>query len=153
MEGHPARRHEAHRASRFRLIAVSGLLALVAGIAVEGASAHAAPVFAPPNPALTFGKASHAFVYPFGMAWDPTTPGGGSLMVDDYTNYNIKRFSPAGAWTNTYGNKQVIQEQPSGIAVNPTNGDYVVAFAFDGFGYKQFDKNGVLECTANIGQQ
>src|SRR5580704_13420372 len=87
----------ARRFSRIRLIAVSGAMALTAGIAVEGASAHAGPVFTAPVPALTIGHASTAFVYPFGLAWDPTVsdstdPGVGSLLATDYTNYNIKRF-------------------------------------------------------------
>ena len=33
-------------------------------------------------------------------------------------------------------------EQPSEIAVNPTNGNFVVAFAFNGYGYAQFNNQG-----------
>src|SRR5580704_16496757 len=82
-----------HGFSRVRLVAVSGLLALTAGLAVEGSTAHAARVskpaaplaFTAPTPVTTIGKASKAFVYPFSMAWDPTVsdstaPGTGSLM-------------------------------------------------------------------------
>jgi sugar lactone lactonase YvrE len=143
----------ARRFSRIRLIAVSGAMALTAGIAIEGASAQAGPVFTAPVPALTIGHASTAFVYPFGLAWDPTvsngTPGG-SLLATDYTNYNIKRFGADGAYMTSYS-QAPIHEQPSSVAVNPTNGDYVVAFAFDGYGYEQFSSTGSLECTANIG--
>src|ERR1019366_1556944 len=138
----------ARRSSRIRLIALSGVMALTAGIAIEGASAHAAPVFTAPVPALTIGHASTAFIYPFGLAWDPTS--GGSLLATDYTNYDIKRFSASGTYTNSYSIAP-IYEQPSIVAVNPTDGSYVVAFAFDGYGYEQFSSNGTLVCTANIG--
>jgi tripartite motif-containing protein 71 len=143
------------RFSRIRLIAVSGAMALTAGIAIEGASAQAGPVFTAPVPALTIGHANTAFVYPFGLAWDPTVsdstdPGVGSLLATDYTNYNIKRFGADGTYMTSYS-QAPIHEQPSSVAVNPTNGDYVVAFAFDGYGYEQFSSTGSLECTANIG--
>jgi tripartite motif-containing protein 71 len=150
------REHGARPLSRARLMAFSGVMAVTAGVAVAGTSAHAAPTFTAPTGALTIGHASKAFVYPFGMAWDPTVsdstaPGTGSLMVDDYTNYNIKRFGSDGTTMNTYESKGTgttqIGEQPSGVAVNPTNGDFVVAFAFDGYGYKQYSTNGTFECS------
>ena len=93
---------------------------------------------------MTIGGPGTAFVYPFGEAWDPTTFTQGSnvydgtLLVDDYNNYDIKRFAADGAWLATYSSKGKGQgqfsEQPSGVAVDPTNGDFVVAFAFDGYG-------------------
>jgi DNA-binding beta-propeller fold protein YncE len=144
------RSNRARRFARIRLTALSGVLALTAAIGIAGANAHAAPTFAPPPPGNTIGKASTAFIYPFGLAWDPTTPGG-SLLATDYTNYDIKRFSASGTYTNSYSIAP-IYEQPSSIAVNPTNGTYVVAFAFDGFGYEQFSTSGKLLCTANLGQ-
>jgi sugar lactone lactonase YvrE len=167
-----------HGFSRVRLIAVSGLLALTAGLAVEGSTADAARVskpaapatFTAPTPVMTIGKASKAFVYPFSMAWDPTvsdsTAPGGSLLVDDYTNYNIKRFGSDGTYMTSYEKKGTnmaagqIGEQPSGIsvdpAVDPVNGqagNFVVAFAFDGFGYSEYSSNGTFICNANIGEE
>lgn len=150
-----SREHGARRVSRIRRIAVSSTIAVTGGIAVEGANVHASPTFTAPTAVLTIGHASKAYVYPFGMAWDPTTsdstaPGTGSLMVDDYTNYNLKRFGSDGVPMATYESKgrgaSQIGEQPSGIAVNPTNGDFVVAFAFDGYGYKQYTKDGTPMC-------
>ena len=158
-----------HGFSRLRLVAMSGLLALTAGLAVEGTSADAArtsgpaapATFTAPTPVMTIGKASKAFVYPFSMAWDPTNDyagqPNGTLMVDDYTNYNIKRFSPSGTYLTTYEKKGTkpgnIGEQPSGISVDPTNGNFVVAFAFNGFGYNEYTSNGTPVCTANIGEE
>ena len=140
------------RSSRIRLIALSGVVA-VTGLAAAGsaAGAKAGAAFSPPTFNMNIGKPGPAFVYPFGMAWDPTTSGGsgsvpGSLLVDDYNNYNVKRFASDGSYMTTYsskGNKPgQFSEQPSEIAVNPTDGSFVVAFAFNGYGYAKFDKTG-----------
>ena len=140
--------------SRIRLIASSGVVAMTAiAAALTGAAAnvHAAPVFTAPKYNMSIGKAGGAFVYPFGMAWDPTVSDStgtepGSLLVDDYNNYDVKRFGSDGAYMATYSSKGKkpgqFSEQPSEIAVNPTNGNFVVAFAFNGYGYAQFNNQG-----------
>ena len=38
------------------------------------------------------------------------------------------------------------------MAVDPANGDFVVAFAFDGYGYMEFTQSGQWIRTVNIGQ-
>ena len=141
------------RSSRIRLIALSGVVA-VTGLAAAGgaaAGAKAASTFTQPTFNMTIGKPGPAFVYPFGMAWDPTTSGGGgsepgSLLVDDYNNYNIKRFASDGSYMTSYSSKGKkpgqFSEQPSEIAVDPTDGSFVVAFAFNGYGYAKFDRTG-----------
>ena len=145
------------RASRIRLIASSGVVAATALTAVLAGggmgTAQAAPTFTNPTFNMNIGTPGHSFVYPFGMAWDPTVSDStgtqpGSLLVDDYVNYNVKRFGSDGAYMSTYSSKGTkpgqFNEQPSEIAVNPTNGNFVVAFAFNGYGYDQFNSAGTF---------
>lgn len=144
------------RSSRIRLIALSGVVAATGSVAALGGAAgkaNAAAAFTAPTYNMTIGKPGPAFVYPFGMAWDPTTSDStgtepGSLLVDDYNNYNVKRFGSDGAYMTTYSSKGKkpgqFSEQPSEIAVNPTNGNFVVAFAFNGYGYAQFKSDGTF---------
>ncbi len=145
------------RFSRTRMAASSAVVAATALAAVFAGStgnAQAAPSFTNPTFNMNIGQAGGAFVYPFGMAWDPTTSNStgtepGSLLVDDYNNYDVKRFGSDGAYMTTYGSKGKkpgqFSEQPSEIAVNPTNGNFVVAFAFNGYGYAQFNSAGVFQ--------
>ncbi len=145
------------RLSRTRMAASSAVVAATALAAVFAGgtgNAQAAPTFTNPTFNMNIGTPGGAFVYPFGMAWDPTTSDStgtqpGSLLVDDYNNYNVKRFGSDGKYMTTYsskGNKPgQFSEQPSEIAVNPTNGNFVVAFAFNGYGYAQFNRAGVFQ--------
>jgi len=136
------------RRSRLRLLATAGAVATVAmtaGLAGGATQGRAAPAFTAPGFDMNIGKPGHAFVYPFGMAWDPTS---NTLLVDDYVNYNVKRFTPDGSLLGTYSAKGTktgqFSEQPSEIAVDPTDGDFVQAFAFNGYGYMQFSANGTF---------
>lgn len=144
------------RSSRIRLIALSGVVAATGSVAALGGAAgkaNAAAAFTAPTYNMTIGKPGPASVYPFGMAWDPTN--GGSLLVDDYNNYNVKRFVN-GALSATYSSKGKkpgqCSEQPSEIAVDPTDGSFVVAFAFNGYGYMKFDSTGkfLFKVTAPV---
>jgi len=116
---------------------------VTAGLAGGGTPAHAASAFSTPTFDLNIGKVGSAFVYPFGMAWDPTS---NTLLVDDYVNYNVKRFGSDGSFITSYSSKGTktgqFSEQPSEIAVDPTDGSFVQAFAFDGYGYMKFDATG-----------
>ena len=149
------------RLSRPRMAASSAVVAATALAAVFAGSAgnaQAAPTFTNPAFNMNIGTVGHSFVYPFGMAWDPTVSDStgtqpGSLLVDDYNNYNVKRFGSDGAYMATYSSKgngaAQFSEQPSEIAVNPTNGNFVVAFAFNGYGYKQFNSAGTFMFQVN----
>ena len=148
--------------SRFGFGPLLGIVAVMAGASGLTAGTSASAAFQAPAYDMTIGGPGTAFVYPFGEAWDPTTFTQGSnvydgtLLVDDYNNYDIKRFAADGAWLATYSSKGKGQgqfsEQPSGVAVDPTNGDFVVAFAFDGYGYMEFTQSGQWIRTVNIGQ-
>jgi tripartite motif-containing protein 71 len=163
MMGNTEESSAAGRRRRWRpLLAAASLIALSAGLAGATESAGAAG-FTAPTYDMTIGGPGSAFVYPFGEAWDPTTytqgttEYHGTLLVDDYNNYDIKRFAADGTWLATYSSKGhasgQFSEQPSGIAVDPTNGDFVVAFAFDGYGYKEFDPNGNWIRTVTVPNQ
>ena len=141
------------RASRLRLLLSTGAVATVAvtaGLAGGGTPAQAAPGYTAPTFDLNIGKAGKAFVYPFGMAWDTTS---NTLLVDDYVNYNVKRFGSDGSFMATYSSKGKkagqFSEQPSEIAVDPTDGSFVQAFAFNGYGYMKFDATGKYLFTVN----
>ena len=139
-----------------------GLIAVLTGASGLAASTSASAAYQAPTYDMTIGGPGKAFVYPFGEAWDPTTFTQGSnvydgtLLVNDYNNYDIKRFAADGTWLATYSAKGKGQgqfsEQPSGVAVDPANGDFVVAFAFDGYGYMEFTQSGQWIRTVNIGQ-
>ena len=159
------RRHQAgvRRWSRLRIIVGSGLLAATAALTGLASDTPVSAAFQKSAYDTTIGGPGSAFVYPFGEAWDPTTYTQGSteydgtLLVDDYNNYDIKRFAADGTWLATYSSKGTgpgqLSEQPSGVAVDPSNGDFVVAFAFDGYGYMEFDANGNWIRTVTVPDQ
>jgi DNA-binding beta-propeller fold protein YncE len=153
-------RTRTQRVLRTRLTCGAGLIATTAMLAGAAADTQVAAAFQTPSYDTTIGGPGSAFVYPFGEAWDPTTytqgatQYDGTLLVDDYNNYDVKRFAADGTWLATYSSKGngpgQFSEQPSGIAVDPTNGDFVVSFAFDGFGYMEFAPDGNLLQTVSV---
>src|ERR1700722_16976926 len=87
------------RFSRARMAASSAVVAAAALAAVAGSTgnAQAAPSFTNPTFNMNIGKAGGAFVYPFGMAWDPTTSDStgtepGPFLFDDSHNYEVRSF-------------------------------------------------------------
>jgi tripartite motif-containing protein 71 len=67
------------------------------------------------------GRPGHAGLY----AWGAATAVDGSILVGDYNNYNIKRFSPAGTLLGTIGSKGSgpgQMNQPYGMGVDPVTG-------------------------------
>ena len=73
------------------------------------------------------------------MAYDPTT---GTLLTSDYNNYQIRRFTTSGDPDGVYGSRAEFNgQQPYGLAVDPSTGDFVVA-TLDG--YERFSSAGIL---------
>ena len=72
------------------------------------------------------GRPGHAGLY----AWGAATASNGTILVGDYNNYNIKRFSTDGTLLQTFGGKgngPGQTNQPYGMAVDPVTGAiYVV---------------------------
>jgi tripartite motif-containing protein 71 len=131
------------RSIKRRLLAIVGSLAIAAAT-LGGASDAAAARFAFTTPTwrMQIGFPGHAFVYPWGMAWDPTT---GTILAGDYNNYDIKRFSTSGTLLATYSSKGTgpgqLSGQPYGIAVDPADGSFMVA-VLSVHGYMKFAANG-----------
>jgi tripartite motif-containing protein 71 len=156
----PAGGVRGRRHLRRRLFGVAAIIATLAAMvsgaardtraAVHGKSAPAG--FTPPTFDMQVGGPGHAYVYPWGMAWDPTTTtfGGtaypGTILVGDYNNYFIKRFATDGTLLATYSSKGSgpgqLSGQPYGIAVDPNDGSFMVA-VLSVHGYMKFDTNGV----------
>jgi DNA-binding beta-propeller fold protein YncE len=104
----------------------------------------AASGFTAPTYDMTIGQPGNAFVYPWGMAYDPTT---GTLLTSDYNNYQIRRFTTAGAPDGVYGSRDVFNgQQPYGVAVDPSTDDFVVASLN---GYERFSSGGTLLDTVS----
>jgi sugar lactone lactonase YvrE len=67
------------------------------------------------------GRPGHAGLY----AWGAATALDGSILVGDYNNYNIKRFSPSGTLLQTFGGNGSgpgQTNQPYGLGVDPVTG-------------------------------
>ena len=90
------------------------------GSAPVGATGFVAPTWQ-----NQIGHAGHSYVYPFGMAFAPD----GTLLVTDYNNHLVKRFSTSGALLGSYGSLGSAQNQfnqPYGVAVDPNDGSFYV---------------------------
>ena len=71
-----------------------GGIVIAAASAAGSLAAQAAPAFTAPSYAMTIGQPGAAFVYPWGMAYDPTS---GTILTSDYNNYQVRRFTTAGS--------------------------------------------------------
>ncbi len=110
--------------ARTIVTAALGLFALVAGALTVSAPAGAA--IAAPTFERQIGQSGHAGVYAWGMA----TAKNGTILVGDYWNYNIRRFSTDGRLLQTISERGTGPGQnmaPHGIAVDPTDGSIYMA--------------------------
>lgn len=97
---------------------------MVAGVLAPGIPARAA--IEDPKYLAQIGGPGHAGVYAWGMA----TARDGSILVGDYWNYSIRRFSTGGALVQTISSRGKEPGQnmaPHGIAVDPTDGSIYMA--------------------------
>ena len=116
-----------------------GGIVIAAASAAGSLAAQAAPAFTAPSYAMTIGQPGAAFVYPWGMAYDPTS---GTILTSDYNNYQVRRFTTAGSPDGVYSSRSALNgQQPYGIAVDPTTGDFVVD---DLQGYDRYTSSGTL---------
>jgi tripartite motif-containing protein 71 len=110
--------------ARTFLMAVLGLLGLVAGALSLSAPAGAA--IAAPTFERQIGFSGHAGVYAWGMA----TARDGSILVGDYWNYNIRRYSTDGRLLDTISSRGTGPGQnmaPHGLATDPNDGSIYMA--------------------------
>ncbi|MGD0448147.1 MAG: NHL repeat-containing protein [Candidatus Dormibacteria bacterium] len=118
-------------------------------IALAGASGagviDSQAAFAAPTYDMTIGQPGTAFVYPWGMAYDPTT---GTILTSDYNNYQVRRFTTAGAPDGVYSSRAALGgQQPYGVAVDPATGDFVVDALL---GYLRYSPTGALLDTVSF---
>jgi tripartite motif-containing protein 71 len=123
---------------RATLVAVVGaVLAIGSGTGLW--NAQASPKFTAPTWKLQIGQQGDAFVYPWGMAWDPVS---GTILTTDYNNYQVRRFTPSGTPDGVYSSKQALgTNQPYAIAVDSSTDDFLVD---DLVGYLRYTSTGTL---------
>jgi tripartite motif-containing protein 71 len=102
--------------------AIAACVVLITALATTGQPASAAV-------SLTFvrqiGGPGHATVYPWGL----TTAPDGSILITDYWNWRVARYSTSGAFlgdvvtATTKGSQPQQHLSPYGVATDPRNGD------------------------------
>ena len=117
--------------------AAAAIASATAGVTlIQG---QAAGTFTKPTWDLQIGQKGTAFVYPFGMAWDPVS---GTILTSDYNNWQVRRFTPSGSLAGTYSSKAALGgQQPYGVSVDPTTDNFVVD---DLEGYLRYSSGGTL---------
>lgn len=122
-----------------------GAIALATASGAGLLDAQAAGGFTAPSYDMTIGQPGSAFVYPWGMAFDPTT---GTILTSDYNNYQVRRFTTAGAPDGVYSSRAVLGgQQPYGVAVDPATGDFVVDALLS---YLRYSPTGTLLDTVSF---
>ena len=128
--------------SRGRSTVIGAAAAAAIVSATAGATliqGRAAGSFTKPTWQLQIGQQGSAFVYPWGMAWDPTS---NTMLTSDYNNWQVRRFTPSGSLAGTYSSKAALGgQQPYGVAVDQTTGNFVVD---DLEGYLRYSSTGTL---------
>jgi len=139
--------HRSRRGGRALGIAL-GSLAIGAASGAGALSAQAAPAFSAPTYDMTIGQPGSAFVYPWGMAYDPTT---GTILTSDYNNYQVRRFTTSGTPDGVYSSRAALGgQQPYGVAVDPVTGDFVVDALLS---YLRYSPTGTLLDTVSFGPE
>ena len=128
-----------HAATLLTIAAVAAVLAQPAGAAITT-----------PTYVRTIGFPGHAGVYAWGMA----TGIDGSIVVSDYNNYVLRRFTPGGELINTFsgrGREPGQTSQPYGVAVNPNDGSIYMA-DLTPREIEKYDEDGNYLTTINAAQ-
>ena len=124
--------------------AAFGIATIAATCGTSVLDTRAAAAFTAPTWNLQIGQPGSAFVYPWGMAWDPVS---GTILTSDYNNYQVKRFGPGGRFVGSYSSKTALGgNQPYGVAVDPVTDNFVVD---DLQGYLRYDSAGNLLDTVS----
>lgn len=94
------------------------------------------------------GKSGHAGVYAWGMA----TATDGTILVGDYNNYVIRRYTTSGTLTQTFSGKGTgpgQNMQPYGLGVDPNSGAIYLA---DNIArqVEKFNANGTYNSTIDV---
>jgi sugar lactone lactonase YvrE len=122
-----------------RVLATAATTTAIIVSAGGAAATQASAAFKAPSWTLQIGQQGAAFVYPWGMAWDPAS---NTIITGDYNNWQVRRFTSSGTLAGTYSSKAALGgQQPYGIAVDPTTDDFVVD---DLEGYLRYSPTGTL---------
>lgn len=107
------------------LLAMSTALATLLG--TGGAAAGAAPAaWTAPAYVRSVGHPGHAGLY----AWGAATAPDGTILIGDYWNYAVRRYSTDGVLLQTLSSRGLADGQnsaPHGIAVDPVDGSVYIA--------------------------
>lgn len=130
---------------------IRGMVALVAVLiaGLVAASATAAPgpaaagerVLPAQRYVTTISGPGHAGVY----AWGAATAKDGTILIGDYWNYAVRRYSPQGELLQTIGSRgggPGQNQAPHGVAVDANSGDIYVADPNNGDSIDRFDAAG-----------
>lgn len=104
----------------------SGLLCVVLMLGLVAATPSPAEAASTPTYLRTIGHPGHAGVYAWGMA----TATDGTILVGDYWNYQVRRYSATGTLLQTIGSRGTGPGKmgpPHGLAVDPNDGSIYVA--------------------------
>jgi tripartite motif-containing protein 71 len=122
----------------FVAVCTTALAGTVAAVGVPGASA---AEFATPTFVRTIGHPGHAGVY----AWGAATAIDGSILIGDYWNYTIRRYSKGGTLLQSISSKGTGPGQnmgPHGVAVDPNDGSIYLADMNAPWQIDKFDAQG-----------
>lgn len=112
--------------SRLRPLTLAALATLVLAILMPTSPVIAAGAWTPPSYQRSIGGPGHAGVY----AWGAATAPDGSILIGDYWNYVVRRYSPDGILLQTLSSRGRGPGQnsaPHGIATDPVDGSVYLA--------------------------
>jgi DNA-binding beta-propeller fold protein YncE len=124
-----------------RGLALAASAAVVATVAGVSGAGPASAAITPPTFVQTIGHPGHAGVYAWGMA----TAKDGSILVGDYWNYQVRRYTTTGQLLQTFSQKGTDPGEnmaPHGLAVDPRDGSIYMADMNAPWKIQKFDANG-----------
>ncbi len=125
----PIRVRRAVATAAVSLVALMPLLPLSTAQAIPAAAKApmaAAAAWTPPTYSRTVGHPGHAGLY----AWGAATAPDGTILVGDYWNYVVRRYSTSGQLLQTMSSKGLADGQnmaPHGVAADPIDGSVYIA--------------------------
>ena len=121
-----------HVGVRFRVAAVAVLAC--AGLLAPAVAASAFSL----TPVRTIGRSGHAGLYAWGMEAAPD----GTILVADYNNFRVQRFSRAGALLGTAIPRDAHHTVPYDVTTDPRNGDIYIGDVDSGATVDKYSASG-----------
>jgi tripartite motif-containing protein 71 len=111
---------------------VAALAALFLSVSAASAAAFSL------TPVRTIGQSGHAGLYAWGMEAAPD----GSILVADYNNFRVQRFSRSGAFLGTAIPRDSHHTVPYDVAADPRNGDIYIGDVDSGATVDKYSSTG-----------